>query len=190
MTEGAWNNLGLYHREAVKDLSAARKDFEKALALAPGYHSPMFNLAILWRDQGDDRRGREWLWRAFAAGHARPEQTLAGWINWYEEHRPAALGPLLEEAVSRYPANEAFARMLALSRFKRKDCQGAYALLSPFEPKTSDPNTLNSLALLETCLGQRQQAITLFERSLSIKPDQPGAIESLNVLKRGYPPKG
>ncbi len=189
MTEGAWNNLGLYERETVKNVSAARDAFEKSLALSPGYHSPMFNLAVLYRDKGDDGAARDWLFRSFTAGHAEPERTLVGWINWYRENRPPAVVPLLQEAVRRYPANELFARTLAIARFKQKDCQGAYGLLAPFETKTSDPDTLNSLALLQTCLGRRQQAIALLERSLSIKPDQPGAIESLNLLKHG-PPKG
>ena len=184
MTEGAWNNLGLYYRETVHNLPAAKEAFEKSLALSPNYHSPMFNLAILYRSEGDDARARQWLFRSFAAGHAEPEETLVSWIEWYEENRRPAAMPLLEEAVKNYPANEAFARELAIARFKRHDCPGGYATLAPFEAKTSDPNTLNSLALLQTCLGRRQEAIALLERSLAIKPDQPGAIESLNFLKR------
>ena len=189
MTEGAWNNLGLYYRETVKDLTAARKAFEKSLALSPDYHSPMFNLAILYRAQGDDQRAREWLFRSLAAGHAEPERTLQGWIDWYAEKRPSDLKPLLEEAVRRYPGSEPIARALAVSRFKSKDCPGGDALLSPFEARTSDPNTLNSLALLKTCLGRREEAIRLLERSLSLKADQPGTIESLNLLKRSHPPR-
>ncbi|HYT33131.1 MAG TPA: tetratricopeptide repeat protein, partial [Thermoanaerobaculia bacterium] len=69
-------------------------------------------------------------------------------------------------------------------RFKQKDCPGGFAVLAPFGAKTSDPNTLNSLALLQTCLGKREEAVALLERSLSLKPDQPGAIQSLNLLKR------
>lgn len=190
MTEGAWNNLGLYYRETVRNFPAAKDAFEKSLALAPDYHSPMFNLAILYRSEGDDARAREWLFRSLTAGHAEPEATLASWIEWYDDNRRPAAVPLLEEAVKKYPANEAFARSLAIARFKRKDCSAAYALLAPFEAKTSDPNTLNTLALLETCLGRRQEAISLLERSLAIKADQPGAIQSLDLLKRGIPSKG
>ena len=183
MTEGAWNNLGLYQRESVRNLPAARDAFEKSLALSPGYHSPMFNLAVLYREQADDRRAREWLFRSLAAGHAEPEGTLEGWLGWYEEKRPAAARPLLEEAVRRYPANEKFARALAVSRFKQKDCEGGYALLAAFEAKTADPNTLNSLALLQTCLGKKQEAIALFERSLALRPDQPSVVRALQVVR-------
>lgn len=190
MTEGAWNNLGLYCRETVQNFSAAKEAFEKSLALSPQYHSPMFNLAILYRSEGEDERARQWLFRSLNAGHAEPERTLAMWIEWYDDNRRQGAVPLLEEAVKRYPANEAFARALAIARFKGRDCSGGYALLARFEATSSDPNTLNSLALLQTCLGRRQEAIALLERSLAIKPNQPGAIESLNFLKRGYPPKG
>ncbi len=190
MTEGAWNNLGLYERETLGDLRAAREAFEKALALRPGYHSPMFNLAILYRTQKDDARARDWLFRSFAAGHADPQGTLLGWVNWYEDHgRAAQAAPLLERAVAESPDNEVFARTLGLSRFKRRDCPGAAAVVAPFEQRTSDPATLNSLALFQTCLGRRQDAIVLLERSLALKPDQPGAIQSLNILRNG-PPRG
>lgn len=189
MTEGAWNNLGLYDRETVHNLPAAREAFEKSLALSPEYHSPMFNLAVLYRTEGDDEQARQWLFRSFAAGHPEPERTLATWIDWYADNRRQAILPLLEEAVKAYPANEAFARALAIARFKRHDCSGGYALLAPFEGTTSEPGTLNTLALLQTCMGRRQEAIGLLERSLALKPDQPGAIQSLNFLKQGPSPK-
>jgi hypothetical protein len=190
MTEGAWNNLGLYQRETLGDLRSAREAFEKSLALRPGYHSPMFNLAILYRAQKDNARARDWLFRSFAAGHADPEGTLLGWVNWYEEHGSAAEAvPLLERAVAESPQSEVFARTLGLYRFKRKDCPGAAAVVAPFEKKTSDPTTLNSLALFQTCLGRRQDAIVLLERSLALKPDQPGAIQSLNILRNGPAPR-
>ncbi|HSP94852.1 MAG TPA: alkaline phosphatase family protein, partial [Thermoanaerobaculia bacterium] len=189
MTEGAWNNLGLYERETLGDLRSAREAFEKALALRPGYHSPMFNLAILYRTQKDNARARDWLFRSFAAGHADPEGTLLGWVNWYEEHSSVAeAAPLLERAVAEFPQSEVLARALGLSRFKRKDCPGAAAAVAPFGQKTSDPATLNALGLFQTCLGKRQDAIVLFERSLALKPDQPGTIQSLNILRNGPAP--
>jgi len=186
MTEGAWNNLGLYERETAGDPRAAREAFEKSLALRPSYHSPMFNLAILYRTQKDGARARDWLFRSIAAGHADPPGTVLGWVNWYEDKGQSSDAlALLERAAREMPGDEAVARTLGIYRFKRKDCPGALAVVGPFEPKTSDPNTLNSLALFQTCLGKRQDAIVLLERSLSLKPDQPGAIQSLNLLKRG-----
>ncbi|HKA35766.1 MAG TPA: alkaline phosphatase family protein [Thermoanaerobaculia bacterium] len=186
MTEGAWNNLGLYERETVADLAAARRAFEKALELRPGYHSPMFNLAILYRQQKEYAKAREWLFKSFAAGHADPEGTLLGWINWYEDHGARAeIAPLLEAAVASSPGNEVYARMLGLSRFRRKDCPGAWDAVGPFAAKTSDPATLNTAALIQTCLGRRDDAILLLEKSLSLNPGQPGAIQSLKILREG-----
>jgi len=185
MTEGAWNNLGLYERETAGDLRAAREAFEKSLALRPTYHSPMFNLAILYRTQKDGARARDWLFRSIAAGHADPPGTVLGWVNWYEDKGQSSDAlALLERAAREMPGDEAVARTLGIYRFKRRDCPGALAVVGPFESKTSDPSTLNSLALFQTCLGKRQDAIVLLERSLSLKPDQPGAIQSLNLLKR------
>ncbi|HLN81504.1 MAG TPA: tetratricopeptide repeat protein, partial [Thermoanaerobaculia bacterium] len=187
MTEGAYNNLGVYLRETVGDLKAAEAALLKSLELHPGYGSPIFNLAVLYRMKGDDAKALEWLFRSLDAGHAEPEKTLADWIVEYEEKRKS--GParaLLEHAVQRYPENEPFARELALQKFKMsKDCPGAFATLSSFETKTTDTDTLNALGLFQTCLGRRREAVVLFERSLALKPDQPAVVQSLNIVRRG-----
>lgn len=187
LTEGGWNNLGVYLREETHDLAAAEAALTKSLELRPDYASPIFNLAILYRMKSEDPKAQEWLFRSLDAGHAEPERTIADWVAYYEarEKVPAARA-LLEKAVSRYPDNEPFARELALLKFKRwRDCPGALDALSRFESKTSEPDTLNALALFQTCLGRRPEAIALFERSLALKRDQPAVIESLNMVRRG-----
>ena len=109
-------------------------------------------------------------------------------MNWYQEQgRGSEVLPLLERAARQWPEDEVMGRTLGIYRFKRKDCPGALAAAGPFERNTTDPNTLNALALFQTCLGKRQDAIVLLEKSLALKPDQPGAIQSLNILKRGSP---
>jgi predicted AlkP superfamily phosphohydrolase/phosphomutase len=187
MTEGAWNNLGVYLRETVGDLNAAEPALLKALELSPGYHSPIFNLAVLYRKKGEDAKAIEWLFRSLDSGHSEPERTLTDWVVEYEEKgKPGPARALLEYAVQRFPENEAFARELSLLKFKNsRDCPGAFATLSQFETKTTDTDTLNALGLFQTCLGRHREAVALFERSLALKPDQPAVVQSLNVVRRG-----
>jgi predicted AlkP superfamily phosphohydrolase/phosphomutase len=187
MTEGAYNNLGVYLRETVRDLPDAEAALKKALELKPGYHSPIFNLAVLYRTKGEDAKAIDWLFRSMDAGHAEPERTVANWVSEYEQKEK--IGPaivLLERATAKFPENEPFARELGLLRFReRHDCPGALEALSRFESRTTDVDTLNALGLFETCLGHRREAIALFERSLAMKPDQPAVVESLNLVRRG-----
>jgi predicted AlkP superfamily phosphohydrolase/phosphomutase len=187
MTEGAYNNLGVYLREAVGNLPAAEAALQKALDLKPGYHSPIFNLAVLYRMKREDAKAIDWLFRSLDAGHAEPERTIANWVGEYEEKN--RIGPaiaLLERATTKFPENEPFARELGLLRFReRRDCPGAFAALSPFGAKTTDVDTLNALGLFQTCLGHGPEAVALFERSLAMKPDQPAVVQSLNLVRRG-----
>jgi predicted AlkP superfamily phosphohydrolase/phosphomutase len=187
MTEGAYNNLGVYLRETVGDLPAAEAALLKALELRPSYNSPVFNLAVLYRMKGQDEKALDWLFRSLDAGHAEPERTVADWVTEYEEKKKN--GPaiaLLERATSKFPQNEPFARELGLLKFRiRRDCPGAFAALSRFEANTTDTDTLNALGLFQTCLGRRREAVALFERSLAMKPDQPAVVESLNIVRRG-----
>ena len=190
MTEGAWNNLGLYLSRNGKSNSArAEEAYRKALALRPEYASPQFNLAVLHRERGDDRTAIDWLFRSLAAGHADPEGTILLWASEYAQKgkaRPER--DVLERGARQYPDSEPVARQLGLALFQVRDCTAAEAALSRFEAATRSPDTLNVLALLRTCLGRPDEAIALLRRSLAIRPDQPGAIRSLNLLQEALPP--
>ena len=182
MTEGAWNNLGLYFlkREPRPDLPAARAAFEKSLALRPDYYSPMFNLAVLAREKGDWKAAEDWLFRSLAGAGPDPAPAIAGWAREYERGgKSDAARSLLERAAKTYPVDEAIARERALLRYRAKDCPGAIAALSSFEASTSDPQTLNDLALFHTCLADRDAVIRLLERSLAANPNQPEVARSL-----------
>jgi tetratricopeptide (TPR) repeat protein len=184
LTEGAWNNLGVYLRETQKNLPAARQAFEKSLALSPGYYSPMFNLAVLYRALGDTKSAEDWLFRSLAALQGDPEAAVIGWSHEYQKDgRTAAARSLLKRAARIFPDNEPIARDLALLRHRSHDCAGAVAALSRFEATTKDPKTLNDLALFETCLVHREAVIRLLERSLSLDPNQPAVARTLSNVK-------
>ncbi len=184
MTEGAWNNLGVYLRENRKDFPAAQAAFEKSLALRPDYYSPMFNLAVLYRAKGDTARAQEWFLRSLAAVEADPATAVAGWAHEYEKDgKGAAAAALLDRAAKQYPENEAIARERALFLHRSRDCRGALAALTRFEATTTAPETLNDLALFETCLAHREAVERLLTRSLALKPDQPQVARLLEVVR-------
>ena len=188
MTEGAWNNLGLYERETVKDLRAARAAFEKALALRPDYHSPMFNLAVLARVEGKDREAEDWLFRSLKAGHADPPGTVRQWIAEYQRlGRAASARSIGDRALKELPGDESVALEVALDRFQSKDCSGAQEVLARFEAATRETKTLNALALFEVCLGRREEASRLFERSLALDSNQPRVVQSLQMIQGAAP---
>ncbi|MDQ6893285.1 MAG: alkaline phosphatase family protein [Acidobacteriota bacterium] len=188
MTEGAWNNLGVYERETAKDLPAARTAFEKALALRPDYHSPMFNLAVLARAEGKDREAEDWLFRSLKVGHADPPGTVRQWIAEYERlGRKAAARAVADRALKELPGDESLALDIALERFHSRDCAGASEALARFEGATRETKTLNALGLFDVCQGKREEASRLFERSLALDSNQPGVVESLRVIHGGAP---
>ena len=184
LTESAWNNLGVYYRETVKDPPAAKKAFEKALEISPDYYSPMFNLAVLSRSRGDTRSAEDWLFRSLAALRGDPEPAIIGWSRGYQqEGKTPAARSLLERASRLYPGSEGIARDLAMLRYRARDCPGALSALSRFEEKTKEPKTLNDLALFETCLARRESVIRLLERSLTLDPNQPEVARTLSLVR-------
>jgi len=184
-TEKSWHNLGLYLRDTRKDFRAAEAAFQKALELQPNSVATQSSLAGLYREEGDDARAVDWLFRSLAAGHANPEETILRWYAAYEEARKHSRAlEVLERGGRAYPASEAIARETGLVRYRARDCRGAWDSVSRFEPSSRTPDTLNVLALFQGCLGRRDEAIALFERSLAIKPDQPAVTRSIAGLRR------
>lgn len=183
MTEGAWNNLGLYFRETRKNLAAASDAFAESLALSPGYHSPMFNLAVVERTRGNWPAALDWLFRSLSAGHAEPEKTLLQWSAAAAGvgRRAVALS-ILERGVERYPASEDLALDLGRLRFEARDCAGAVAALRRFEGSGSR-DTLNVRGLSEMCLGDLASARRDFERSLVLDSAQPTIREALRLVR-------
>lgn len=184
MTEGAWNNLGVYYRDTAKNPARAREAFEKALALSPDYYSPMFNLAVLARSKGNTKSAEDWLLKSMVAVRTDPAPAIGAWAREYEAAgKTAAASSLLNRASKAFPGNEGVARELAMLRYRMKDCPSAIAALSPFEAATKQPRTLNDLALFETCLGDRLAVIRLLERSLAIDPNQPAVARTLETVR-------
>ena len=186
LTEVAWNNLGVYLRDNTKDFPEAEAAFRKAIDLTPKYSTPLFNLAVLYRMRGMDEKAIDWLFRSFAAGHAHPEDTILNWyVGFDDRKRAAAAREILEKGARAYPASEPIALALALVRYHAKDCAAAWQTVSPFEATTKSVDTLNAMALIQTCLRRRVEAIALLQRSLAIDPTQKGAQQSLELLQRG-----
>jgi predicted AlkP superfamily phosphohydrolase/phosphomutase/Tfp pilus assembly protein PilF len=180
-TEGAWNNLGLYQREAGL-LDEAERSFRESLRLKPDYSSPMFNLAVLERTRGRWGPAIEWLFRSLAAGHAEPEETLLQWVSAaMKAKRRSAAVAILERGIERHPKSEKLACPLARLRLEGKDCQGALAALRDVA-ETGSRETLNLLGLSEMCLGHRERARQYLERSLALDPAQPPIREALRLM--------
>ncbi|HEY7112695.1 MAG TPA: alkaline phosphatase family protein [Thermoanaerobaculia bacterium] len=187
MTEGAWNNLGMYYLETRHDPTDARKAFEKSLALRPDYYSPIYNLALLSRQKGDTRAAEDWLFKALAMTSASSDPAVAvgGWARDYDKAgNSAAARSLLDRAAKTWPGNEGIARDRAIFLYRNKDCRGAVAALSPFEGTTTTPQTLNALAIFETCLADRAAVERLLAKSLALNPNQPDVARSLARVRQ------
>jgi Flp pilus assembly protein TadD len=180
MTEGAWNNLGVYLRDARHDPTAARTAFEKSLALRPDYYSALFNVAVLERSRGNTKGADSWFFKSVAAAGGDPAPAVLSWARDYAKDGKAAAGlSLLDRAARSHPASEEIARALAMELFRTKDCPRGLTVLSRFEASTKSPSTVNVLALLQTCLENRAEVVRLLRRSLELDPNQPEVARSL-----------
>jgi predicted AlkP superfamily phosphohydrolase/phosphomutase/tetratricopeptide (TPR) repeat protein len=188
LTEGAWDNLGLYLFYQGGDANATRAEeaYKKSLAASPGFASPKFHLAMLYRSRKQDRPAASWLFQALEGAPPKGEEIVFDWALFYENQ--GRKGPeleVLERGAKLYPDSERVNRALGVLRFQNHDCRGADEVLARFESGTGNPETLNTLALVRACLGRREDAVRLFRRSLAIRPDQETVVRSLALLEGG-----
>ena len=184
LTEGAWNNLGTYLRDARQDARGAREAFEKSLSLRPDYPAALFNLAVLERAAGRHDAAAEWLVRSVRALQTDPAPAITAWAREYEQTKKTdAARSLLLRARREFPENEEIARAHGHFLHRARDCEGALRVLSPFEGTSRQARTLNAMALFQTCLGNRPEVVRLLERSLGIDPNQPEVARSLAVAR-------
>ena len=186
MTEGAWNNLGVYFRDSRGDSRSARQAFEKSLALRPEYYSALFNMAVLERMGGDEKAATQWLFRSVIALGGDPAPAVVQWARDAEKRGDErGARAVLEKGLHSYPQNEEIARALAMSLYRSRDCKPGVGALSRFEAATTNPSTLNVLALLQTCLENRAEVVRLLRRSLALQPNQPDVERSLRAAEGG-----
>jgi hypothetical protein len=141
-------------------------------------------MAILERGRGDGKAALSWFFRSVVAAGGDPAPAVLGWARDHEKSgdRTGARA-ILEKALHSWPANEEIARATALARYRGKDCRAGVDALSRFEATTTNPSTLNVLALLQTCLANRSEVVRLLRRSLEIKPNQPEVVKSLRAAE-------
>src|SRR5215475_8669295 len=188
MTEGAWNNLGLYFYAlgGANNYASAEEAYRKAIGLRSDYASARLNLAVLHRARGADAAAIDGLYDAIAAGEPSPEGAILDWAVIYAVRGKTRQNrEILERGTRALPESEVIARALAVSEYQTKDCRKAEEVLARFEAPTQSVETLNSLALIRVCLGRRDDAIQLFRRSLALQPGQQTVVQSLAVLEGG-----
>ncbi|MFL6203710.1 MAG: tetratricopeptide repeat protein, partial [Thermoanaerobaculia bacterium] len=180
-TAASYNNQGLLLRQEGRTDQAARA-FERALEIAPGSASALWNLSDLL-SATDPGRSDELLVRALAAGLSDGPQRVL--------ERARMRPGLLDRAIAVRPAEAKLRLARGQARFERRECAAALAdfeeaaRLSPAEPLAHLAQ--NGAGIARLCLGDPEGAARAFRRSLEIDPGQTEIRQALSRLPTGAP---
>jgi predicted AlkP superfamily phosphohydrolase/phosphomutase len=183
LTKGAWNNLGIYRLLSGHDPVGARRAFDEALRLDPGYASPMLNIARIEKDAGRTGEASRWLARSAAAGLPDAASVVERWAEEFDRRDPAVALSLATQARAAVPQAEVYARLEADLLARHGRCSEASQVLAPLE-QSREPATLNAAAAVQGCLGRTDRAAALLARSLAIDPSQERIRQTLASLPR------
>src|SRR5215203_154522 len=186
-TAGSYDNEGLLHREKG-EVDEAAASFQKALELAPGNASSLWNLSdLLHSAQKDLDRSDDLLLQALEGGLPEGIDFTVGRTVAYARAGETARGlRLLDRALTAKPKEPRLLLLRGRYRLQRHQCERA---LGDFEGASrSDPRNAfayASVGLARLCIGDGEGAAQAFRRSLEIDPKQPEIRRALGQIGGG-----
>jgi Flp pilus assembly protein TadD len=144
----------------------------------------MVNLADLYRAQGRDEEGQQWLEKAIAVAPAAAEPIYAlGLLKIRQKQYPDALS-LLAKAASLQPDNANYSYVYAVALNSAGQADGAIAVLQQAHQKRpADRQVLMGLIAFERDKGNLPAAITYAQQLVQLAPDDPSARAMLAQLQ-------
>ncbi|HEX7678129.1 MAG TPA: alkaline phosphatase family protein [Thermoanaerobaculia bacterium] len=174
-TAGAFNNQGLILRNEHRT-DEALGAFDHALAVDPGYASPMWNESeTLFGAKRDLDRSDALLVASLQHGLGDAVTYIVTRALGYQREGRAERGlRLLDAAVGVAPSEPELRMFRGRFRMDAHDCRGALTdFQTTDQQRPNNPITLASEALAEMCLGDNAAARASIERSLQLDPNQP-----------------
>jgi len=175
--------IGSIHA-AKKDAASARKRFDRALELDPGYLPAVVSLSYLDLGEGKPAEARR-RFEALVELNPRNDQALLGLAELQARTGAAATEVLatLNRAVAANPQS-VNARLAQISQYLRlKDTKSALAAAQ--EANAAIPNDASILVLLaqaQEAAGEANQAVDTLNRAASLRSSPPTALLHLAAL--------
>lgn len=171
---------------AMEDLSGARAAFDRAMELDPNFMSAAVNLARLDLLAGDADTAKQRFEQIIARDPSRPDPYLMlADLQAQTGAPPTDVRATIERAITANPL--ARAPKLALARNLLAANEGTRARTIAQElvaSEADDPAALRILAQAQFLTGDRQQAISSFNRLVRLQPQSPAPLLALADAQR------
>jgi len=180
----AHSNLGLYYAR-IGQLQRAQAEFERALAIDPGFVPAAVNLADLYRARGEEAQAESVLRAALPASHDDASLHYALGLSLARQQRmPEALAQL-QQAAKLGPGDPQYAYVYGVALHSAgKQSEGIAVLAAAHAKFTGDAEILQALATMERDRGSIAAARDYARQLVQLTPDDPQAHALLRELER------
>ena len=180
----AHGNLGLYYAR-IGQQQRAQAEFERALAIDPGFVPAAVNLADLYRARGEEAQAESVLRAALPASHDDASLHYALGLSLARQQRmPEALAQL-QQAAKLGPGDPRYAYVYGVALHSAgKQAEGIAVLAVAHAKFAGDPEILQALATMERDRGRNAAARDYARELVKLTPDDPQAQVLLREMER------
>ena len=186
------NNLATSLLESGRE-AEAEKAYREAIASAPEYSAPRYNLMLLLFKRGDYAEAEDFFWSAAERGLREREQAVVDFaLAYLEKGEGQRAIVVLEEGRRRFPKSYTITVNSGTVLANAGDFSAAAAAFRraiELAPDTTVARNNLALILLQGggAVGDREEGRRLLQESLEINPDQPEVRRFLQSLPVRYP---
>jgi tetratricopeptide (TPR) repeat protein len=178
----AHSNLGLYYAR-IGQQQRAQAEFQRALAIDPGFVPAAVNLADLYRAGGEEARAEAVLRAALPASHDDASLHYALGLSLARQQRmPEALAQL-QQVARLAPEQPRYAYVYGVALHSAgRQAEGIAVLAAAHAKFPGDSEILQALATMERDRGRNAAARDYARQLVQLTPDDPQAQALLRAL--------
>lgn len=179
-----YKNLGIFYLQQ-KNFQAAQNVYQMVLELSSEDPEAHFYLADVYNELGDKQKAEDHLKKALGLKADYPEAlNFLGYLYVEQNKNLDKAEVMIKKALEQDPDNGAYVDSLGWLYFRKGKIDAAKKQLIRAAGLLEDPVIFDHLGDVYLAVGDEENSLLYWEKSLKLDPDQAGVREKLDRLQK------